>query len=228
MANEGKRAPQSTEAERIRIAQWVRSISDADAAWIEMTVDEVCTLFNKGPKTLKRARDARDETLGAGKVPDATSLASIPYIPPGPDGLSYAYLMSEIKAFRLRRIKAAQSEVEAEPIPAVQGIGTDRGFASFMASAMPSDTWPFSIQADGRPMDMFLAMESGLLTGKAERLTLREFGDRLSDAASSGFHASEADELRNVSRDPGITPFDDGEFEDEDTAEPPPKGTIRV
>ena len=227
MANEGKRAPQATMAERTRIAQWVRSTSDADAEWIEMTVDEVCTILNKSAKTLQRARDARD-ALEKGKEADGTSLASIPYIPPGPDGLSYAYRMSEIKAFWRRRITAAQSEVEAEPIPAVGRIGTAHGFASFMASAMPSDTWPFSIQADGRPMDMFLAMESGLLTGKAERLTLREFGDRLSDAASSGFHASEADELRNVSRDPGITPFDDGEFEDEDTAEPPPKGTIRV
>jgi len=225
MANEGKRAPQATEAERIRIAQWVRSISDADAEWIEMTVDEVCTLFNKGPKTLKRARDARDETLSAGRVPDGTSLASIPYIPPGPDGLSYAYLMSEIKAFRLRRIKAAQSEVEAEPIPVVQGIGAARGFQSFMASALPTDTWPFSIQADGRPMDMFLAMELGHLTGKAERLTLREFGDRLSDAASSGFHGSEADELRNVTRDPSITAFDDDEFEED---EPTSTGTIRI
>lgn len=228
MANEGKRAPQATTAERTRIAQWVRSTSDADAEWIEMTVDEVCTIFNKGPKTLKRARDDRDAELNKGKVPVGTSFASIPYIPPGPDGLSYAYLMSEIKAFRLRRIKAAQSEVEAEPMPVVQGIGAVHGFASFMASAMPTDTWPFSIQPDGRPMDMFLAMELGLLTGKAERLTLRGFGDRLSDAASSGFHGSEADELRNVTRDPGITPFDDGEFEDEDTAESSSSGTIRV
>jgi hypothetical protein len=228
MANEGKREPRATTAERTRIAQWVRSVSDADAEWIEMTVDEVCTLFNKGPKTLKRARDARDETLGAGNVPDGTSLASIPYIPPGPDGLSYAYLMSEIKAFWRRRIKAAQSEVEAEPIPVVQGIGAVHGFASFMASAQPTDTWPFSIQTDGRPMDMFLAMELGLLTGKAERLTLREFGDRLSDAASTRFHASEADELRSVTRDPSFTPFNDGEFEDDDTADPPPKGAIRV
>jgi hypothetical protein len=228
MANEGKRAPQATTAERTRIAQWVRSTSDADAQWITMTVDEVCTILDKNPKTLKRARDARDETLVAGKNPDGTSLASIPYIPPGPDGLAYAYLMSEIKAYWLRRITAAQAAVEAEPIPVVQGFGTVHGFASFMASALPTDTWPFSIQADGRPMDMFLAMELGLLTGKAERLTLREFGDRLSDAASSGFHGSEAAELRNVTRDPSITPFDDGEFEDEDTAEPSSSGTIRV
>lgn len=224
MANEGKRAPQATMAERTRIAQWVRSTSDADAEWIEMTVDEVCTILNKSPKTLQRARDARD-TLKEGEEADGTSLASIPFIPPGPDGLSYAYLMSEIKAFWRRRIKSAQAEVEAEPIPVVQGIGTARGFQSFMASALPTETWPFSIQPDGRPMDMFLAMELGLLTGKAERLTLREFGDRLSDAASSGFHGSEADELRNVTRDPSITSFDDGEFED---VEPPNTGPIRV
>jgi hypothetical protein len=46
----------------------------------------------------------------------------------------------------------------------------------------------------------------------------------LSDAASSGFHGSESDELRSVTRDPSITPFDDGEFEDEPTS----SGTIRV
>lgn len=224
MANEGKRAPQATTTERTRIAQWVRSSSDADAEWIEMTVDEVCTILNKSPKTLQRARDARN-ALEKGKEADGTSLASIPYIPPGLDGLSYAYRMSEIKAFWRRRITAAQSEVEAEQIPLVQGIGTPLGFASFMASALPTDTWPFSIQPDSRPIDMFIAMELGLLTGKADRLTLREFGDRLSDAASSGFHGSEADELRNVTRDPSITPFDDGEFE---KVEPTSSGTIRI
>lgn len=226
MANEGKRAPQASMAERTRIAQWVSSTSDDVAAWTPMTVDEVCTILNKSPKTLQRARDARD-TLKRGEEADGTSLASIPYITPGPDGLSYTYRMSEIKAFWRRRIQAAQSEVEAEPIPVVQGIGTALGFATFMASAQPTDTWPFSIQPDGRPMDMFLAMELGLLTGKAERLTLREFGDRLSDAASSGFHGSEADELRDVTRDPSITPFDDDEFED-DEEETSKSGSIRI
>lgn len=224
MANEGKRAPQATTAERTRIAEWVSSTSDAVAAWTPMTVDEVCTILDKSPKTLQRARVARD-ALKKGEEADGTSLASIPYIPPGPDGLSYSYRMSDIKAFWRRRITAAQAAVEAEPIPVVQGIGTTRGFASFMASALSTNTWPFSIQADGRPMDMFLAMELGLLTGNAERLTLRGFGDRLSDAASAGFHRSEADELRNVTRDPSITPFDDGEFEDD---EPTTTGTIRV
>lgn len=225
MANEGKRAPQATRAERSQIAQWVRSTSDADAEWVEMTVDEVCTILNKSSKTLQRARNARD-ALKVGEVADGTSLASIPYIPPGPDALACAYLMSEIKAYWRRRIKAAQSEVEAEPIPVVQGIGAASGFQSFLASALPIDTWPFSIQADGRPMDMFLAIELGLLTGNAERLTLREFGDRLCDAASASFHRSEADELRSVTLDPSLTQFDDEEFESEE--ETPAAGAIRV
>ena len=83
-----------------------------------------------------------------------------------------------------------------------------------MATAMPMDQWPFSIQEDGRPMDMFLAIEAGLLTGKAERLTLREFGTRLADASSNAFARVEADELRNASRDPAGTPYvDDWDFE---------------
>jgi hypothetical protein len=222
MANEGKRAPQATRAERSQMAQWVRSTSDADAEWIEMTVDEVCTILNKSSKTLQRARNARD-ALKVGEVADGTSLASIPYIPPGPDALACAYLMSEIKAYWRRRIKAAQSEVEAEPIPVVQGIGAAHGFLSFMASALPTDTWPFSIQADGRPMDLFLAMKLGLLTGIAERLTLREFGDRLSDAASASFHRSVAEELKNLTYNPIVATLDDGEFEDD-----PPGGAIRI
>jgi hypothetical protein len=47
----------------------------------------------------------------------------------------------------------------------------------------------------------------------------------MSDAASSGFHGSEAAELRIVTRAPRITPFDDDEFEDD---EPTTTGIIRV
>lgn len=47
----------------------------------------------------------------------------------------------------------------------------------------------------------------------------------MSDAASSGFHGSEAAELRIVTRAPSNTPFDDDEFEDD---EPTTTGTIRV
>lgn len=198
----------STQAERTSLAAWVQATPDPAAQWIDLSVPEVCALLNRSSKTLSRARDARDEALESNTPIDGRSLASIDYIPPSSDSAEFRYQMSEIKEYWRRRIGAAKAAVLAEsgpvPPPTLRRI---EGFAAFMATAMPVDTWPFAIQVDGRPMDIFLAIESGRLTGKAERLTLREFGIRLADASSQAFALFEADEIRKIARDPLTDPW---------------------
>lgn len=200
--------PKSTQAERTSLAAWVQSTPDPASQWIDMSVPDVCTLLNRSAKTLSRARDARDEAHKNSAPIDGRSLASIDYIPPSSDSAEFRYQMSEIKEYWRRRIGAAKAAVLAEsgPAPTLSLRRTD-GFAEFMATAMPVDTWPFAIQDDGRPMDMFLAIESGCLTGKAERLTLREFGTRLADASSRAFALFEAEEMRRIARDPLTDPW---------------------
>lgn len=74
---------------------------------------------------------------------------------------------------------------------------TYRGFSSFMQTATAADTWPFSMQKDGRPMDLYAAMLDGKLTGNAERLNLREFSSRLADAATQAYSDEQARALES-------------------------------
>lgn len=72
---------------------------------------------------------------------------------------------------------------------------TYRGFSAFMQAATGADTWPFSIQSDGRPLDLYSAILDSKLTGNAERLNLQEFANRLAYAASNTHSDQEADEI---------------------------------
>jgi hypothetical protein len=85
---------------------------------------------------------------------------------------------------------------------------THRGFSAFMQSATGADTWPFSIQPDGRPLDLYSAILDGKLSGDAERLNLHEFAGRLVLAASLAHSDSEVDALEAVALQPE-KPVDD-------------------
>ena len=75
------------------------------------------------------------------------------------------------------------------------------GFQAWTAIASPVDEWPFSIRADGRPMDICAAILLGKLTGDVERLTLQQFSERLADAVWRAFHEEErAELLREIER----------------------------
>jgi len=79
------------------------------------------------------------------------------------------------------------------------------GFQSWLTEATPLDQWPFSIQPDGRPMDMCAAIALDKLTGEAESLTIREFGERVADAVSHSFHDDEAVALDEITSKPEPT-----------------------
>ena len=72
-----------------------------------------------------------------------------------------------------------------------------RKFMGWMQTADAISTWPFSIQKDGRPLDLHTAMVEDKLTGKAERLNLREFSDRLAKVANYQNSSQENQVLRD-------------------------------
>lgn len=94
-----------------------------------------------------------------------------------------SYPASEIEDY-LARFEAAVAAKRRQVRLALPPIlGVQSWLAS--ASATPLEHWPFSIQRDGRPMDLCVAIIAGKLTGKAEALTIREFGDRMAKTAPS-------------------------------------------
>jgi hypothetical protein len=72
-----------------------------------------------------------------------------------------------------------------------------RKFMGWMQTADAISTWPFSIQKDDRPLDLHTAMVEDKLTGKAERLNLREFSERLANAANAKNSSQENRGLRD-------------------------------
>jgi hypothetical protein len=72
------------------------------------------------------------------------------------------------------------------------------GFQSWLAPASSLDKWPFSIQPDGRPMDILATTIAGKLTGTAEDLAIREFRQRVADATAFDFHEGETKKIAEV------------------------------
>lgn len=112
----------------------------------------------------------------------------------GASSSASSYPASEIEDY-LARFEAAVAAKRRQVRLALPPI---LGFQSWRASATPLEHWQFSIQRDGRPMDLCAAIIAGKLTGKAEALTIREFCDRVADAASRAFHQAEARALDRV------------------------------
>ena len=96
---------------------------------------------------------------------------------------------------------AKRLKIEQQRSAAAQSA-VHRGFNAFMQTATGAETWPFSIQADGRPLDLYSAILDGKLTGNAERLNLQGFADRLARAASLAHSDQETDAIGSVTRVP--------------------------
>ncbi len=159
-------------------------------------VGDVAALLKVDPKTLKRRRDERDAALKSGAEIDPLDIASIPYVPPNPT-VKYSAQALEDYLLRLATASAFLRDVGAGR-PGRRQASALMGFQTWMSIATPIDTWPYSIQADGRPMDLCAAVIQGVLTGNAERLTLRQFSERLADAAGKTFAERERMELAEV------------------------------
>jgi len=149
-------------------------------------------------KTLQRKRKQRDALLDKGEDPDPLDISSIPYVPPKP---TVKYSAQDLEDFLKRLYALTKSHRVALPAaPAKRQAVAVLGFQTWMAAASPVDTWPFSIQPDGRPMDLCAAIILGKLTGKAELLTMRMFAERCADISAAAFQEDEAAEIALASR----------------------------
>lgn len=104
---------------------------------------------------------------------------------------------SKEKASATHKANAAKNAKKEQERAAGALNSTHRAFGTFMQTATGSDTWPFSIQSDGRPLDLYSAILDGTLTGKAERLNLREFSARLANVADAEHSSQENQVLRD-------------------------------
>ena len=152
-----------------------------------------------------RYKQERDKQSDITKI-EPISLSSMAW-EPGPTGKkSVIYRLIEIQRLQIARIKHYQGEVEEldmDQVLATQSKIDDIEFGEvqkFLTSAMPEDTWPFSIQADGTPICMFEAIERGLVTGEAQRLTIRQYGEQLAQAAGERKSSTEVNALDGAAR----------------------------
>ena len=198
MANTGKyvSAAKDIESHAARIAALMAIKPEVKPHYF-FEVGDACALLGVDAKTLQRKRKLRDTLLSNGEDPDPLDLSSVPYVPPRP---AVKYSAQDLEDFLKRLYAATKShKVKLPPSPGKRQAVAALGFQTWMATASPLDAWPFSIQPDGRPMDLCAAIITGKLTGKAESLTLRMFAERVADVASRSFHEAEADEVEMAS-----------------------------
>lgn len=208
MATEGKKESEAERRKRFALQNEVVALTAAAQSVCLLSVADAATLLNKSPRTLRRARIERDDSLASNRPIDPASLASVPFVPPAAGESEVHYAVSELLGYQRRRVAAARAAVladdETATIPPVA-----RGFQTWLASAGPEadSAWPFSIQPSGRPVDLFEAIQTGTLTGKSERLGMRQFCERLADAASEQAASSEREALNAATTqhaEPGV------------------------
>ena len=190
MANTGKsELPPAAKAEYRHLVRSLTALSADERQFFMLSPNETAALLNVSIGTLDRARLKRRQATEQGLAISPTSLASLPFSQPEKEG-NVRYFLKHAFEYLKRLIKAAEMD---EPAASVDSGMT--GVQRWMAIASPSDTWPFSIQPDGRPMDLMTAVSEKCLSDNAERLTLREFGSRLADAAAASYARDEGKEI---------------------------------
>jgi hypothetical protein len=186
MANTGK--SELTSREKIEYDELVARLARKSPEELSLTMlspIETTVLLSISIGKLDRSRGARRDMLKSGEPIAPTSYASIPFAQADDEG-KIQYFATDVRDFLERLWKSARSPHDGSQI-----LFQGDGFRRWMAEGTPSDTWPFTILASGRPLDFMQALSDRMLTGDAQRLTLGEFGAKLADAASSQFRAEE-------------------------------------
>ena len=192
MANTGKyvSTPQSI-AEHAALLVALSSIPTNEKPIFFFEAGEVAALLRVDTKTLQRKRKERELALISGASISDIDIASIAFVPPAPVA---RYPASEIEGY-LRRLSAASAPSE-RPFGLPRSDGASyMGFQAWMSTASPTDDWAFSTDGAGRPMDITAAIMLGMTTGAAERLTLRQFAERVADCSGAAFQGHERNEL---------------------------------
>lgn len=193
MANTGK--SELTPLEKKEYDDLVARLAAMPVAQRELTMlsaIETAALLKISIGTLDRARSRRRELEQSGEPTPPTSHASIPFARSGDEG-PVQYFAQDVVDF-LTRLRGAANAPQAPQEPAA-ATARLAGIRSWMAHAGPADTWPFAIMASGRPLDFMDALSLGALTGTAERLTPREYGEWLGQAAAAEFSSAEREAI---------------------------------
>lgn len=190
--------------ERATQNQTLLSMSEDAQKITRMSDPEAAAFIGKSHSTLAHAR-SEQSALGESDR-DLASCGCIPHIPGQPiqyrlyDLLIYKANegavtgVSKSRSLEAKKKTAVTVDANAQKRELKEKASGEaaknasyRGLSAFMQTATAADTWPFSMQKDGRPMDLYAAILDGKLTGQAERLNLREFANRLADAANKSY-----------------------------------------
>ena len=180
-----KNAPSAAKKrEQTRVVKKLAGMSEREERLHPLTIQEGSALFDRSAKTLEKDCAERKAALEAGAPIPPNHPAALKF-DQAKDGGPVTYFAAHALEHLRARFDAAEGRAGAAPPSAA------RGFQTWLQEATAVEAWPFTIRQDGRPIDMLDAMETGRLTGKAERLTPREFGDRMAQAALEAFHRDE-------------------------------------
>ncbi len=176
----GKRPPPLTN-EQAEVMRSLASIPSRERKILPLTPKQVSVLLGgRAPKTMDKDRRDQRAAIKSGKKVDPTHPMSLPYVPPVGKEREVQYLAQDVLDYLERRAKL----VDRSFLKRGSHDPKMRGLQSWMSFASPSETWPFCIQDDGRPLDMAEAIATGRLTEDAQRLNIREFCDMLAQAAA--------------------------------------------
>lgn len=167
----------------------------------DYSMADAAVLLDTSAKTLERARAAQVKALSSTPPAriDPLSFEALSFAP-SPTG-SGRYVCNADSVFQLFKRRRERAKADDERLTAAMGINAVLAFHAWTSDALARDKWPFAIQIDGRPLDFVAALALDKLTGEVEWLTLREFGDKLANAAAK---ASSAAEKRDISDDEGV------------------------
>ena len=188
----------------------LKAMSDAiekglDEAW-PLSPKQVSALTGRKPKTLERDRREQRSIIEGNKGKplaeqvkiDPLHPMSLPYLPPSVTEREVQYIVSDLLAYLKRRAKTVDRSflrrAQSQEDPAL------RGLQSWLSTATASDTWPFCIQEDGRPLDICEAFATKRLTEDAVRLNISEFTEQLAKAVSKAHTQGEKKVIAKVAK----------------------------
>jgi len=156
---------------------------------------DVAVMLDTNARALDRARQDQEKALAAGGRIDKLSFASLAFMPSLSGSGRHTCSLEEVHQF-LERRRVAEEDLRFK-LQAAMGLNAALAFQAWTLEATPDDAWPFSIQADGRPLDFVAALTLDKLTGEVEWLTLREFGNCAGDAAARAKNEATHREMRD-------------------------------
>ena len=198
MANVENGHSEATFNKRLALVESLRKMNPEDRKRGLFNPKTVSVLLDREIETLEKDRSKQRKAIKGEKPIKKSSYSSISYIQPESVG-------GEIKYTANALIRFLDDLAETETRPLLmrgQDASKDpkfRGFPSWLSYGSPADTWPFCIQADGRPLPFEEAVATGRITEDVEGLNIRKFAERIAEAVSRSFADNETKILDEIS-----------------------------